>query len=199
MTSDRVSDATPAGRKVLHCPDCGAAVIDKRATWCWLCEAPLSGRSGIEAAGREESRPLRLPERRDTGIGFALVGTVMLLWSLGLAIEAPGVLVVVLIVLTPVLIRTAMIVSAQKARGESPSAGPVIVQILSSVGVVALVGLASIAAFFGAFFAICLGGAAVSKNNAEWALIPALASGVVAAIFVLVALILWVRRRRVDA
>ena len=146
-----------------RCPQCGA-IIRAGAKECWLCAADTSFRAGTpeEAAWeRDLAERIRLPEPgRDFGV-MGLFGFLALLVGIGLAITAPGLLIVVLIVLTPVVIRT--IVVARK-EGPASMSGPAMAGFFfSTLGVIIMVGLASLAAFYATCFVVCLGGLAVGQ------------------------------------
>jgi hypothetical protein len=92
---------------------------------------------------------------------MAALGALVLLICVGLALTAPALLVALLILATPALVRAAV-------ASPGPGAPNRLVVFLSSVGVLAAVGVAAGAAFFAACFAVCaLGGAAGDYRNAE--------------------------------
>jgi hypothetical protein len=140
-----------------RCPHCGTR-IKAGDTKCWLCQEETSIRAGMPedvARGRELARRIKLPEpHREFGV-TAVFGVLAILICLGLAMEAPGVLVVIVVLATPALIRTAM---AASKRGEgAPMSGLGIAGIFfSTLGVIVLVGLASFLAFAVACFAVCM-------------------------------------------
>jgi hypothetical protein len=185
------------GRGPRHCRECGAAVINYSATRCWLCEAPLSATEEDDAPGRHAVAPSLAREPRPSSEVMVFLGFLVLLLGIGLAGAVPGVLIVLLIVLTPILIRTAHTASADRAHGMAPSGTMLVGRFLSTLAVVALVGVAAIATFYVTCFAVCALGMAgnVGRGGYEGLLFLSVVSGLVTGIFVLVALIRYVRRR----
>jgi len=171
-----------------HCPECGAAVINRSAARCWLCEAPLPAVWDDSVVPRDW---VDASEPRPTNALRVILGVMLLFLGVGLAGVAPGVLIVLLLILPPVLIRT--------TRSGADGAGGGIAGFFSTLAVVALIGLAAIATFFVTCFAICGAGATVGAFNTggsgEGLLLLSMTTGAVAAVFVLTALIRRLRRR----
>jgi hypothetical protein len=134
-------------------------------------------------------------------LGF--LGAMLLFLGIGLAGVAPGVLIVLLLILTPVLVRASRGPDAGLAGGGAASGATGIAGFFSTLAVVALIGFAAIATFYVTCFAVCLAGAATGSFNksgsAEGWIFLSVASGAVAGVYVLVALIRRVRRRRGGA
>src|SRR5206468_3292800 len=100
----------------------------------------------------------------------------------------------------PALIRTAVTTTRQSAEGQKVTAGKAVLTLLSSVGVVAVVGVASVAAFYAACFAVCavgfgFGGGA--RGSEDVILIASVSAGVVPGVAVAILLfwLLWRRRK----
>lgn len=139
-----------------------------------------------------------LPPARGDGVAMVVFACLGILLCLALALEAPGVLILLLILATPAWIRTLIALSRQRAAGAPPS-GPVVVgTFLSSLGVVVLTAVASVAAFFATCFAVCLGGLALSnkKSNYDMVMIAAVGAGLVPGIAIAVFLFRLFWRRK---
>jgi hypothetical protein len=133
---------------------------------------------------------------------MAVIGALTLLVCLGLALTAPGVLIVVLILATPALIRT--ILQTSRPNPDNPFArGPNVATLfLSSLGIVAVVGLASGVAFFTTCFVVCLGGLSVGSLNrggpGDWILYVSVGAGGVVGLVVAICMLwlLWPQKNR---
>jgi hypothetical protein len=147
-----------------RCPNCGA-VIKAGARECWLCQEDTAIRAGTpeqEAQDREFLARIKLPEPQNEFGVMAVFGILAVLLCIGLAIDAPGILIILLVVAAPVLIRT-MIVARKQTQG-TPMTGPAMAGFFfSTLGVIVMVGLASFAAFYATCFVVCLGGLAVGN------------------------------------
>jgi hypothetical protein len=119
------------------------------------------------------------------------------------SLGAPGVLIALLVLVTPALIRTRIASSRQRAAGAPPS-GPAaaVATFLSSLGVIALIGLASVAAFYATCFAVCMGGLMVEDLNHGksygWIMVASVGAGLVPGLWVAVRLCrrFWTRKGR---
>src|SRR5262249_6366042 len=154
-----------------YCPHCDARIKDPDARKCWLCGEPLEPGQLLDRPSilHELAKPRRVWAAGDNPVmdAFGSLALVLLelLVGVGLASDAPGVLLILLVALTPALIRTLVTTYRQRAEGEKVSAGRVILTFLSSVGVVVVVGLAATAAFYATCFAVCLAGLAISGGE----------------------------------
>jgi hypothetical protein len=114
-----------------------------------------------------------------------------------LAFEAPGVLVILLILATPALIRT-VVVTAGKHQVSPENGFTMLGTFLSSLGVAALVGLASFVAFFATCFVVCLGGLSLgdTRHAENWILPVSVIAGLVPGLAVAVWLFryFWARK-----
>lgn len=148
------------------CPQCGAAVRSDEST-CWLCGAALvaskvlTPEPGVLAPPGRESTPHR-------AFSFSL-STMLLVMTLvavclGLLAVAPGIGILVGILLAPVLVRTTMVVKRRERTGRPVSsleqAGLIATSLVVAHVMVAVVATASIGTFCGT----CLGLAAVTPG-----------------------------------
>src|SRR5437667_6023310 len=113
-TSSR-SAAAPDPADGPVCPQCGAKRITSAVQPCWLCGAILPKLDSPLAGG-----PVR---GREDNPAFIVIGVLLILVMVGLAVEAPGLLVVLALAATPALIRSLVVPVAAKPPG-SPLAGP---------------------------------------------------------------------------
>jgi hypothetical protein len=108
---------------------------------------------------------------------------------------------VLLILATPALIRT-VVTTVRRDKEGAPAEGPAVLgTFLSSIGVVAMVGLASVAAFYATCFAVCLGGFALTDGKgqaADYVLVASVAAGLVPGIAVAVILFRAFWRRKAS-
>lgn len=193
MSSEHVSAMPP--EYTPHCPECGAARISPTRQRCWLCQAdlltPEDDREQNERI-RELTERIALPTRKEDHPALAAFGLLALLLGLGLLVAAPGILLILVILVTPALVRTAC-----GARTTGPDGGPPspVWGFLSSVGLVAIVGLASFVAFFVTCFVVCLGGLAVTQSYGV-ILVTSVFAGLVPGIALAILLFrrLWWRR-----
>ncbi|HYV34531.1 MAG TPA: hypothetical protein VE988_02435 [Gemmataceae bacterium] len=156
-----------------RCASCGAQILSSAATHCWLCQEALGpgGQTGHSSG----------PSGRASGdnIAMAAIGGLIILLFAAMAMEAPGVLIILLVVATPALIRTLVVASR-----ETGLAGWTLVgTFFSSLGVMAIVGTAAGAAFYATCFVVCLGALALNdaahSRSYEWILIPSIGAGLV--------------------
>ena len=173
MSSDQISEKPlPSGKK--RCPYCGE-VMSSTAETCWLCLEKFSIQEGApqpDGRSRESAAPTQQERSSGDNLAWAFFGVLAIILCVGLAFAAPGVLVVLLILATPALIRTAMVMNrapAQAAPAESkeepPSVPSFLGIFLSSLGVTVMVGLLSFVAFFAAFCVVCFGGGALESHD----------------------------------
>jgi hypothetical protein len=159
-----------------RCPYCQAKRISAAALPCWLCGALLPAHDGPVPAAE--------PARGDNPALIAL-GVLALLIAVGLIIETPGLAILLAIALTPAFIRAAVASSHRQQAGQPMTGLEKVGAFLSSVGVVALVGLAAFVAFFSVCFAVCWVGLALEGyKGGEVILIASVGAGLVPAVFV---------------
>ena len=161
MSSEQFSakPLPPSGKKL--CPNCGE-MTSASAKKCWLC-LEKSG-SGQPARHRDESAAGRQHRKAygDEAV-IAVFGILAILLCLAMAIEAPGVLLLLVVLFIPALIRTVYAMNRQqilegtaRVSSHAPSTEPNFVRtLLGSVGTVAVVGFLSFQAFWAAFFVAC--------------------------------------------
>jgi hypothetical protein len=173
------------------CPHCQAAV-QADATRCWLCEQSLDGLNVAPA------RSPGAPSHR--GASFSL-STMLLITTLiaiccGLLAAAPGLGVIVCVLLAPVLVRTAKVVRRREKAGVRVSSSEKIGLAATSF-VVAMV-LATVVGFaaFCCFCAVCAFAFGADSNEPGLILLG-FCVGVVGllSIWGVVKLVQWSRRR----
>jgi len=178
-----------------ECPECGAKIRDPRATRCWMCHEPLTATARAE----DRSNPFRLPQPTRDSPAWAVFGVLAILLCGGMMFETPGVLLVLLIPLVPVLIRTVVLTARSREAGAPMTAGETLLAFFTSIGVVAVVGVAAGVAFLISCFAVCLGGMAVAPGQygpQDWWMYLALTVGglIALVVFVLLMRALWPRK-----
>lgn len=170
--------ATGAVASSAKCPQCGAERV-VGATVCWLCHAPLT--EGAPAAGQwTGSNPYAAPQSIPTPPQFALSSLLLVVTlvalCVGLVTVAPGLIVPLVIFVLPAVIRTTIVTSRKTAAGETMTTGRKALTFLASIGIVYVVWMAGMVAFFGAC-AVVVGAAAISSTtnqNIEYLLIALL-------------------------
>lgn len=165
------------------CPHCQAETLG--VSHCWLCRAELKrdatgakravaslpssaadhagDSSGEEHHPYSDANPYAPPvplADSDSGFGsfsILLVAGLILVFA-ALFTTAPGVALVLGVVLTPALVRTARVVWRKNKSGDEVSTGEKSVLLMASVGGVLVACLAAIGTFFIACSATCFGG-----------------------------------------
>jgi len=189
------------------CPDCRAQ-LPGDADICWLCRRELSpaGSPGdrppipgegpaAQAAGSPFAPGFSLPRaepRARFQFGLASILLVITLCAVLLAIGrmSPGIAIVLAILATPALVRTALAASRSRARGEPMSVEAKAALFASTVGILLAVGVAAGVAFFVTCFGGFYGGAAVSSLWATgydpigWGFLTGVILGLIAALSV---------------
>lgn len=204
MSSEQFSATPLPPSPEKRCPHCGAEIIWLEVNQCWLCHESLSP---LVEEGQVAGRALMQTERnrlRESGAdhpAWMVFGVLTLLVCLGLMLEAPGVLVVLLILATPALVRLVVVSIRATSQRQSPSALTMVGLFFSTLGIAAIVGLASAAAFFATCFVVCLGGSSLSELNrggvpADWILVVSVCIGLVIALAVAALLVYWLWPRR---
>jgi hypothetical protein len=166
------------------------------AKQCWLCREPLVESDGVTPRRGPLASNISLPGGRGDNPAFIFLAVLAVLIAIGLALEAPGILVFLFIAMLPALIRTVLIAS----RGQTGGALGGVGTFLSSLGIMVVVGLASFAAFFTTCFVVCLGGLAVSDlrrgGSEEWIWVASIGAGLIPALLVagLLFRYLWPRK-----
>ncbi|GEM_PF-3530999 len=173
------------------CSECGAKRITSAMAPCWLCGAILPALdSGVEGG------PVR---GRDDKPVFIVIGVLVVLVMLGLAFEAPGLLIVLALCATPALIRAVVISRRSSEAGYPMTAGHKFGAFLGALGATVLVGAAAGVAFFVTCFAVCLGmltGVGYSGTAGMLILPVSVIAGLVPGIYVLWWLLRLMLKRR---
>jgi len=182
MSGDKISERPLRDKP--YCPYCGAELFSANPLKCWLCHESLA--PGESAAYDPEiADRIRLPESRGDNPAWIFFGVLAILLILGLATAGPGILIVLLILATPALIRVVIAASHQASQGRPLTGLDITSTFLSSVGIVAMVGLASFAAFYATCWVVCLGGLALENLksgrgvNYDWILVASVGAGLI--------------------
>jgi hypothetical protein len=189
--SDQVTNKPAPPPPEPTCPECGAVVRDRLATKCWMCHEPLN----VAGTGGAPN-PFRLPEPRGDNPGWAVFGGLTLLLFAGLAIDSPGILIGLLILAVPALIRMAVQTERALGAGQTVSFGSMWLAFFTSIGIVAVVGVASAASFFVTCFAVCLVGMGGSAGGTDRFFILAMILSGIVALIVFILLIRALSRRK---
>lgn len=202
MSSEQLAPGPPPAR----CPQCGAEIHDRTAkrwvagqppptSMCWLCGEDLGAAVQDRAEQiRQLTERLRLSEPRGDTPALVVFGVLALLVCLGLAFSMPGVLIVLLILVTPAFIRTLIAHVREEGAGAPASGWIVVATFLSSLGIVVMVGAAAGAAFFVTFFAICLG--MLGPHSVDSTVVYSVSGGLIVGLPIAVLMFrkLWPRR-----
>ena len=133
------------------CPHC-AAVNPPGALTCWLCQQRMEART-VPPGRRTEASPNAAAAQRTFGLSSLMLLIVLIAVCLGVMREVPGLGIGLLLLATPAAVRTAIASSRREARGEPMRAAQWLWAFASSLGVVIVIGVASVAAFSGLCFA----------------------------------------------
>jgi len=150
-------------RGATTCPECGEVAIAGKNK-CWLCGAALGARAGHAQQRLGTSSAVAGALQSDTQVLVVLVILTVLV-CVGLMFEQPGIGILLAIVATPALVRTAVATARQRERGRPVTVGDSLLAFLGSLGVVVAVGTAAVVAFFATCFAVCLGGSSVLNTG----------------------------------
>jgi hypothetical protein len=155
MSSDQFSEKPlPQGKK--RCPYCGEILKASDAA-CWLCLENVGVQEGWpEPSPSDRANLHRTHASSGESAALAIFGILAVLWIIGTAFEAPGMLLILLVLAVPALIRAAM--SAQRGADDIERTPNFFLLFLNSLGVAALVGVASAIAFWATCVVICFGG-----------------------------------------
>ncbi|MFL5328326.1 MAG: hypothetical protein ACJ8C4_05385 [Gemmataceae bacterium] len=172
-----------------YCPFCGVELKSPTATTCWLCHQSFA----------EGIKPLQPRRFRGDNPAWMVFGVLAILIGLGMAIEVPGALAVLVALAMPAFIRTIRAGQWARAEGAAPDSMNVVGVFFSSLGIISIIGLASFAAFYATCFAACLGGLALGGGNRggeSMLLVASVGAGLVPGLFVAYKLFrrLWPQR-----
>ena len=137
------------------CPECGATKpLSRTKRSCWLCGHSFDGPSITTATAVPRASAVRQPQ----SFGLATLMLVVTLISvvMGLTALAPGLGILLIVLLTPAMVRTFGIVGRQKAKGRQVAAAHKIGTLFASLAVVTVIGSASVGAFLVTCFPIGL-------------------------------------------
>ena len=137
---------------VVACPQCSAPLPTK-ARFCWLCGVSLRPTAAVPVRQvRVEPPPIIEPRAAyQFGISTLLLAMTLLAVLLGVFAMSPGVGLAITFLATPPLIRTCIVATKRKTRGQRMSPLAKLGVFGSTLGIVIVV----VAASIGAFFAVC--------------------------------------------
>ncbi len=165
MTDEKI--VKPDAPDILgDCPHCGA-VIPRPMMHCWLCGTKLS-RAALVKPG---NRPIAHADGRyQFKLSTLMLGITLTAVCFGVMAIAPGLGFLLLIVLLPAFVRTAMYVRYREAGGLPLNPDERMIDFLTSVGVtlvaVFAASLAASLATFASLFAVCF--VALGMEQAGW-------------------------------
>lgn len=162
------------------CPACGARRVSSAAVPCWLCGETLPAQLG-------PAKPA-VATSTETGL-LIVVGVMAVLVGVAFILEAPGVGIVLAVLMIPALGRAALV---SWRGGGSLDTRQTVLLFVTSLCAVVTVGVATIVAFFIACFAVGCGTFALSGGHGDaLPIIAGIGMGLVAAITVLI----WLCRK----
>jgi hypothetical protein len=179
------------------CRKCGAT-IGEDDRFCWLCGANLDA---PDARLSVPTPRVSTENERTFALSTLLLIVTGICVCLGLCVAAPGVGILVSVVIAPALLRTWATSHRQHVAGLPVTVGEGALAFFGSVAVVLLAVLAAFAAFFvTCLVSLPLGAAAASANWEESTLVAIVGLSSLAAIFAFVWLmrIFWPKRRRLP-
>src|ERR1043166_852469 len=132
MSSDQFSEKPlPQGKK--RCPYCGEILKASDAA-CWLCLENVGVQEGWpEPSPSDRANLHRTHASSGESAALAIFGILAVLWIIGTAFEAPGMLLILLVLAVPALIRAAM--SAQRGADDIERTPNFFLLFLNSLGV----------------------------------------------------------------
>ncbi|HEV3168280.1 MAG TPA: hypothetical protein VGZ22_30025 [Isosphaeraceae bacterium] len=143
---------------VLLCPHCGAENLPE-STLCWICHQPTVFRIQPEDVGMAPP----LPPQRTFNLSSLMLLIALVAVCFGVTREFPGLGVLLVIVLTPALVRTLRSVYQGKATGQPLTPLQKVETFAVSMVLVSLILLGAGIAFFFTCSAVLMGGTAVSQ------------------------------------
>lgn len=186
--------SSPTPRPAI-CPDCGAPVPAGQVS-CWLCQRQQ--RPGDQQNPYAPPRPIP-GENVPAGISPATVISLITLAAicLGVFLLMPGLGVLLVIVLTPALIRSTRVAGYRREAGAPLSPGEAIGTFLISWFIMSAIGIASLVAFL----VVCFAGAVAAEGaggKIEMVLGVGVIGGLLAAIPVAIGLLRLTRPKRIE-
>jgi hypothetical protein len=176
------------------CPECGAKRITSAQAPCWMCGAILPPLDSPVPGG-----PIR--GRGDNpffvGVGVLVLAALVLIVAVNLAIEGPGLLIILALAMTPPLIRSVVVSRRAQTAGQPLSGAEKVGAFFGAIGATVLVGAAAFVAFFATCFAVCLGMLAIDERGAGDIILPvSVFAGLVPGILILVWLLRLIWKKR---
>jgi hypothetical protein len=190
------------GERWVRCPHCQAG-NRPGADCCFLCHEPIPldaevvdaslwGAPQVPLTG-DEDVPAPATVRHTFTLSSLMLLIALVAVTLGVFRIEPGLGIVLVIVVTPALIRTLLAVSRDKARGRALNPLEKVGVFVASLGIVIVIGLAAIIAFVATCVPI---GLANSDNMTSNSLVTAVVIGLIAAGLVAFPLIRWLWPRK---
>ena len=136
----------------IACSDCGAKNSNARVI-CWLCQKPLSLPSGVSSIAQDEVYET-VPAQFSMSSIFLITTLIAILCAVFVA--TPGLGILLAIVATPPVVRTALVVNRIKRTGSLVSPQNKIFLFLSSLGTTIVVSSVSLIVAVGSFCTVCL-------------------------------------------
>jgi len=192
----------------MYCGDCGAENAPGRAA-CWLCFKPLLVPPSVSQASPGSVVTAELVPPTGTSVvpragspsSFNL-SSLMLVVTLaavcfGVFRAAPGLAVLLLIVVAPALFRTFVSGVRRKERGEKFGTAEKVLAFAGSLGIMLLIAVAAGISFFATCWVACFGVALTNTNGMDNALQVGLIGGLLVALTLSIGLFIlfWPRRR----
>lgn len=144
-------DAIDSRTKDSFCPACGYTRITSEAHPCWLCHEQLP-KLDHPLVRRSVTREPPEGRRHPVLIGIALLITLLML---AMAVEQPGVLLVLIVAAIPALVRAVVVSRRAAATGQPLGVAAKVGAFLGMLGAALLVGIAAGVAFLVYFLATC--------------------------------------------
>lgn len=167
------------------CPQCGAERV-AGSTVCWLCRAPLAEGEGLTGPN-PYAAPQSLARPPQFGLASLMLVITLAGLCLGLVTVAPGLIVPLLVFVIPAIIRTTIVTSRRAVDGAQQTLGNKVLTFLASLGIVYVVWMAGVVAFFGACSVMLAAfAAAPAARNLEQLLIVLLIAAAVGSLMLVV-------------
>ncbi len=151
MTDARILIALDGGR----CPECHA-VLPPGKDRCWLCQRSVTPSVGIN--------PYASPAVGEYSYSLSSLLVVVTFTAVicGLFVIAPGFAILAVVLATPALVRTMLVVRRRTRQGSRPTTSTKVSLFVMSMGVTYVLLVVVSVVAFGTFFVSCLGGIMLS-------------------------------------
>lgn len=176
------------------CSLCGAAIDPGQA--CWLCRrepSVTSDRVGTNPYAASTLPPMETVGSLMPGMFFTLVGGIVIATAALYGI-APGLGILMTVLLTPALIRTMIVIARRQRSGEEIRVGDRTLLLLGSMAAVITAVISAGLAFFVACIAICFFAANNQSFQLGGATLLTLGFAVAGFAFIVTLTMLWRRR-----